>query len=87
MEFSEASQSLTTPHLLLFLISLVGMVFEKENRVPDKPKISMADMLKNKQKSIAEDKFRNEHANWPHSHSGFRFEVKAILKRSRGRSG
>lgn len=60
MEFSEASQSLTTPHLLLFLISLVGMVFEKENRVPDKPKISMADMLKNKQKSLAEDKFRNE---------------------------
>ena len=32
------------------------MVFEKENRVPDKPKISMADMLKNKQKSLAEDK-------------------------------
>ena len=58
MEFSKASQSLTTPHLLLFLISLVGMVFEKENRVPDKPKISMADMLKNKQKSIAEDKER-----------------------------
>ena len=26
----------------------------------DKPKISMADMLKNKQKSLAEDKFRNE---------------------------
>jgi hypothetical protein len=26
--------------------------------VPDKPKISMADMLKNKQKSIAEDKER-----------------------------
>ena len=46
MEFSEALQSLTTPHLLLFLISLVGMVFEKENRVSDKPKISMADMLK-----------------------------------------
>jgi hypothetical protein len=61
MEFSEASQSLTTPHLLLFLISLVGMVFEKENRVPDKPKISMADMLKNKQKSIAEDKERLRH--------------------------
>jgi hypothetical protein len=40
MEFSEESQSLTTPHLLLFLISLVEMVFEKENRVPDKPKIN-----------------------------------------------
>jgi len=81
MEFSEESQSLTTPHLLLFLISLVGMVFEKENRVPDKPKISMADMLKNKQKSIAEDKFRNEES---HRSSSKR---KGQLGASKGKDG
>ena len=81
MEFSKASQSLTTPHLSLFLISLVGMVFEKENRVPDKLKISMADMLKNKQKSLAEDKFRNEEG---HRSSSKR---KGQLGASKGKDG
>ena len=81
MEFSEASQSLKTPHLLLFLISLVGMIFEKENRVPDKPKISMADMLKNKQKSLAEDKLRNEEGHRPSS------KRKGQLGASKGKDG
>ena len=81
MEFSEALQSLTTPHLLLFLISLVRIVFEKENRVSDKPKISMADMLKNKQKSLAEDKFRNEES---HRSSSKR---KGQLGASKGKDG
>ena len=81
MEFSEALQSLTTPHLLLFLISLVGMVFEKENIVSDKPKISMADMLKNKQKFLAEDKFKNEES---HRSSSKR---KGQLGASKGKDG
>ena len=81
MEFSEASQSLTTPHLLLFLISLVEMDFDEENRVPEKPKISTADMLKNKQKSLAEDKFRNEEG---HRSSSKR---KGQLGASKGKDG
>ena len=30
----------------------------------DKPKISMAEMLKNKQQSLAKNKFKSEEANW-----------------------
>ncbi|NCG10220.1 MAG: hypothetical protein GWP33_03860 [Alphaproteobacteria bacterium] len=49
--------------------------------MPDKPKISMADMLKNKQKSLAEDKFRNEEG---HRSSSKR---KGQLGASKGKDG